>query len=244
MLFVSLAACSAQPQASADPSHAEENNSSASAPTTSESSAVSSAPQSSQEATESSQGMSSQEVEQQVMDSAQKIRFVLSTGEIVVELDDHPGAQALYDLLPLELSFEDYNSTEKIAYLDDELATDGSPDNCDPEVGDLCYYIPWGNLCFFYRDFRQWLLLLHFHFGFSGRHGILVCCHVESHLLDLIKLRKQIQRKPPLTKKTAFGKVYHHPYYRIPKRDISRFPCFQELFRQPKYRPRCLFGKE
>lgn len=155
MLFVSLAACSAQPQASADPSHAEENNSSASAPTTSESSAVSSAPQSSQEATESSQGMSSQEVEQQVMDSAQKIRFVLSTGEIVVELDDHPGAQALYDLLPLELSFEDYNSTEKIAYLDDELATDGSPDNCDPEVGDLCYYIPWGNLCLFYQDFRH-----------------------------------------------------------------------------------------
>lgn len=155
MLFVSLAACSAQPQTSADPSHAEENNSSASAPTTSESSAVSSAPQSSQEATESSQGISSQEVEQQVMDSAQKIRFVLSTGEIVVELDDHPGAQALYDLLPLELSFEDYNSTEKIAYLDDELATDGSPDNCDPEVGDLCYYIPWGNLCFFYRDFRH-----------------------------------------------------------------------------------------
>ena len=155
MLFVSLAACSAQPQASADPSHAEENNSSASAPTTSESSAVSSAPQSSQEATETSQGISSQEVEQQVMDSAQKICFLLSTGQIVVELDDHPGAQALYDLLPLELSFEDYNSTEKIAYLDDELATDGSPDNCDPEVGDLCYYIPWGNLCLFYQDFRH-----------------------------------------------------------------------------------------
>lgn len=155
MLSVSLAACSTQPQVSADPSHAEENNSSASAPTTSESSAVSSESQNSQEVTESSQGMSNQEVEQQVMDSAQKIRFVLSTGEIVVELDDHPGAQALYDLLPLELSFEDYNSTEKIAYLDDELATDGSPDNCDPEVGDLCYYIPWGNLCLFYQDFRH-----------------------------------------------------------------------------------------
>lgn len=23
------------------------------------------------------------------------------------------------------------------------------------EVGSLCYYIPWGNLCFFYQDFRQ-----------------------------------------------------------------------------------------
>ena len=89
------------------------------------------------------------------MDDKRTIRIVMDSGEILVELDDHPGAQALYDLLPLELSFEDYNSTEKIAYLDDELATYGSPDNCDPEVGDLCYYIPWGNLCFFYQDFRH-----------------------------------------------------------------------------------------
>ena len=93
--------------------------------------------------------------EQQNMDDKRTISIVMGSGEILVELDDHPGAQALYDLLPLELSFEDYNSTEKIAYLDDELATDGSPDDCDPEVGDLCYYIPWGNLCFFYQDFRR-----------------------------------------------------------------------------------------
>ena len=89
------------------------------------------------------------------MDDKRTIRIVMDSGEILMELDNHPGAQALYDLLPLELSFEDYNSTEKIAYLDDELAMDGSPDNCDPEVGDLCYYIPWGNLCFFYQDFRH-----------------------------------------------------------------------------------------
>ena len=100
-------------------------------------------------------GSTEEREEQQNMDGKRTIRIVMDSGEILVELDDHPGAQALYDLLPLELSFEDYNSTEKIAYLDDELATDGSPDNCDPEVGDLCYYIPWGNLCFFYRDFRH-----------------------------------------------------------------------------------------
>ena len=57
-------------------------------------------------------------------------------------------------MLPLELSFEDFNSTEKIAYLTEEIPSDGSPDQCDPDVGSLCYYIPWGNLCFFYQDFR------------------------------------------------------------------------------------------
>ena len=93
--------------------------------------------------------------EQQDVEDKRTIRVVMDSGEILVELDDHLAAQALYDLLPLELSFEDYNGTEKIAYLEDELATEGSPDACDPEVGNLCYYIPWGNLCFFYRDFRH-----------------------------------------------------------------------------------------
>lgn len=107
------------------------------------------------ERTPPSQQDTEEREEQQNMDGKRTIRIVMDSGEILVELDDHPGAQALYDLLPLELSFEDYNSTEKIAYLDDELATDDSPDNCDPEVGDLCYYIPWGNLCLFYQDFRH-----------------------------------------------------------------------------------------
>lgn len=107
------------------------------------------------ESTPPSQQNTEKETEQQNMEDKRTIRIVMDSGEILVELDGHPGAQALYDLLPLELSFEDYNSTEKIAYLDDELATDGSPDNCDPEVGDLCYYIPWGNLCLFYQDFRH-----------------------------------------------------------------------------------------
>lgn len=29
------------------------------------------------------------------------------------------------------------------------------PDTFDPGVGDLCLYAPWGNLCIFYRDFRE-----------------------------------------------------------------------------------------
>lgn len=95
------------------------------------------------------------ESEQRDMEDKRTIRIVMDSGEILVELDDHPGAQALYDLLPLELSFEDYNGTEKIAYLENELPEDGAPDSCDPEVCSLCYYIPWGNLCFFYRDFRH-----------------------------------------------------------------------------------------
>lgn len=93
--------------------------------------------------------------ETNTMESARRIRFSLDDGsEIIVQLNDNPAAEALYKMLPLELSFEDFNSTEKIAYLTEEIPSDGSPDQCDPDVGSLCYYIPWGNLCFFYRDFR------------------------------------------------------------------------------------------
>lgn len=106
---------------------------------------------------ELSQGGSgqSQEEETSTMENTRRIRFSLDDGsEIIVQLNDNPAADALYEMLPLELSFEDFNSTEKIAYLTEEIPSAGSPDQCDPGVGSLCYYIPWGNLCFFYQDFR------------------------------------------------------------------------------------------
>lgn len=102
-----------------------------------------------------SQEETSQEEEISEMNESKKIRFLLDDGsEIIVALHDNPAADALYDMLPMELTFEDFNGTEKIAYLPEELPADGSLDSCDPDVGSLCYYIPWGNLCFFYRDFR------------------------------------------------------------------------------------------
>lgn len=97
----------------------------------------------------------SQEEETSAMENTRRIRFSLDDGaEIIVRLNDNPAADALYEMLPLELSFEDFNRTEKIAYLPEEIPSDGSPDQCDPDVGSLCCYIPWGNLCFFYQDFR------------------------------------------------------------------------------------------
>ena len=58
-------------------------------------------------------------------------------------------------MLPLELTFEDFNGIEKIAYMDNELPTEREPDAFDPDAGDLCLYAPWGNLSIFYKDFRN-----------------------------------------------------------------------------------------
>ena len=50
------------------------------------------------------------------MDTAKRIRFLVGEDEIVVRLEDNPAAESLYEMLPMELNFEDYNNTEKIAY--------------------------------------------------------------------------------------------------------------------------------
>ena len=42
-------------------------------------------------------------------------------------------------MLPLELTFKDYNRTEKISYLPRKLSVQGSPSSCTPEAGAFTY---------------------------------------------------------------------------------------------------------
>ena len=44
-------------------------------------------------------------------------------------------------------------ATEKIASLPRKLSTAGAPSGSDPDVGDVAYYVPWGNRALYYRDF-------------------------------------------------------------------------------------------
>lgn len=90
-------------------------------------------------------------------ESAQSMRIKLSTnGETaIVELADNDAAKDLVSMLPMTLSFEDYNSTEKISVLPRELNIGGAATSCDPDIGSFAYYAPWGNLSIFYEDFRE-----------------------------------------------------------------------------------------
>ena len=84
-----------------------------------------------------------------------KIRLLFADQEAVVRLDNHPAVQDFLSMLPLTVSFEDYNNIEKIGYLPRKLRDKDSPSSCDPSVGTFAYYAPWGNLSVFYRDFRH-----------------------------------------------------------------------------------------
>ena len=86
---------------------------------------------------------------------AKKIKLLFAEEQAVVVLDDHPAVRDLLSMLPMTVTFEDYNGIEKISYLQRKLHTEGSPSNCDPSVGTFAYYAPWGNLSVFYQDFRH-----------------------------------------------------------------------------------------
>mgnify|MGYP000092217673 CR=1 FL=1 len=83
-----------------------------------------------------------------------RIKLTVDENEIFVDLDDNQASREFLEMLPLTLTFEDFNNTEKIATLPDELSTEGLPSGYTPEVGDFSYYAPWGNISVFYKDFR------------------------------------------------------------------------------------------
>lgn len=109
-------------------------------------------PTTSDESTEPSSEIATEPAE--TAPTERKLKMTVDGQDISIVLYDTPTANALYEALPMELNFSDYNGTEKIAYPPDTLPTEGEPDGCDPDVGDLCLYAPWGNLCIFYQDFR------------------------------------------------------------------------------------------
>lgn len=84
-----------------------------------------------------------------------RVKFTFDNKEMVVLLENNGAAESFLKQLPLEMKFENYGSTEKISYLPEKLDIQNSPDSCTPEIGDLTYYSPWGNLAFFYKNFRH-----------------------------------------------------------------------------------------
>lgn len=69
--------------------------------------------------------------------------------KIQVELDNNQASKEFLGQLPLELEFSDYANKEKIAHLPKALTVKNTPDY-DPQIGDLFYFSPWGNIGIFY----------------------------------------------------------------------------------------------
>ncbi len=98
----------------------------------------------------SSQGSEQQTLpEKQALHTASHIKMIFKGGEVIVALFDTAISRDFMSLLPLNLSFEDYVQTEKIASLPRKLNISDSSDK--GLTGDFSYYAPWGNLAVFYK---------------------------------------------------------------------------------------------
>ncbi len=84
------------------------------------------------------------------------IRITIDNRPITAQLADNPTAQGLADQLPLTLTFRDLNRTEKFAPLPRSLTTEGAPEGGDPDIADIGYWAPDGNLVFYYGDVGYW----------------------------------------------------------------------------------------
>jgi hypothetical protein len=82
-----------------------------------------------------------------------KICMTVEGTPLTATLEDSAAARDFASLLPLSLTLTDYAATEKVSDLPRRLSTEGAPPGSDPDVGDITYYAPWGNLAVFYRDF-------------------------------------------------------------------------------------------
>jgi hypothetical protein len=84
------------------------------------------------------------------------IRITFGGTELSARLYDNATARDLAAQLPLTLTFSDFNNVEKIAPLPRELSLDGVPEGDDPEIGDIGYWAPGGDLVFYYGDVGFW----------------------------------------------------------------------------------------
>lgn len=78
----------------------------------------------------------------------------LENKDVVIKLADNSATQSLRSMLPAELEFKDFNNTEKIVYPPDKLNVSGAQKGHAPKAGDMCIYVPWGNICIFYHDYK------------------------------------------------------------------------------------------
>jgi hypothetical protein len=83
-----------------------------------------------------------------------RVRFTVGDAEIMVRITDNPTSRDFLSMLPLTLNFRDFNAMEKISDLPRRLTIEGSSGRA-PVNGDLIYFVPWGNLGFFYESARR-----------------------------------------------------------------------------------------
>lgn len=81
-----------------------------------------------------------------------RIQLTIGRDLISGELFDHPVAREFAAMLPVTLTFRDYNAVEKLAPLGHALTLDGVPDADAPAPGEIGYHAPSRSIVLYYGD--------------------------------------------------------------------------------------------
>ena len=79
-----------------------------------------------------------------------QIKLFFNNKELLVMLEQNEASREFYNYLPMELAFSYFIGKEKLAHLTLELSARGTSAN-KHRIGDLFYYVPWGNIGIFYE---------------------------------------------------------------------------------------------
>lgn len=101
-----------------------------------------------------------------------KLKITIGNNELTATFENNETTKGFIYLLPLTVNLNDYAGTEKVFDLSGRLQTTGAPAGIDPEIGDITYYSPWGNIAIFYHDF-----------GYSK--GLVKIAHIDSGIETL-----------------------------------------------------------
>lgn len=84
-----------------------------------------------------------------------KVRIAFGNEDFTVTLKDHASAREFVNMLPLDLTISDHGSNEKIAHMPRQLTELTRRPLPNPMPGDVCYYVPWGNLAFYHGNYES-----------------------------------------------------------------------------------------
>ena len=87
---------------------------------------------------------------------APQFRVVIGDTTLTGRLFDNATARDFASQLPMTLTFSDLHGVEKGTPLPRKLSVDGMPAGDDPQIGDLGYWAPDGNLVLYYGDVAYW----------------------------------------------------------------------------------------
>lgn len=110
-----------------------------------------------------------------------QIKLEIQGESINVELEDNEASREFLKQLPLSLEFSDYVGKEKIAHLPKPLSVKNTA-GYDPQIGDLFYFSPWGNVGIFYAKQAPYNGLV-----YLGK-------VLDSKSLEILKSQKKISR--------------------------------------------------